>query len=167
MKAHFSFLPLFPALCHAAGFAQSAGPSTTIGTHVLTLGVSESTVLRRSCNSLRAVRGLLHSMGARCAGTQSRDNWVDSWARVRSSTSFARGSYCMVAARLLACRDIVASDRFSPYDKSAEVKPYVYGIGGIAYVLKELGITGSCPVQPQSDSLCIIGFRSLLWAKSE
>jgi hypothetical protein len=54
----------------------------------------------------------------------------------------------MVAARLLACRDIVASDRFSPYDKAAEVKPYVYGIGGIAHVLKELGITGAAQFSP-------------------
>ena len=47
MKAYFSFLPLFLALCYATGFAQSSRPSITIGTHVLTLGMSESTVLEQ------------------------------------------------------------------------------------------------------------------------
>lgn len=47
MKAHFSFLLLFLALCCAVGFAQPATQSITIGTHVLALGMSESTVLEQ------------------------------------------------------------------------------------------------------------------------
>lgn len=46
MNARIAVLSFFLALSCAAGFAQSVPPSITIGTHVLTLGMPESTVLK-------------------------------------------------------------------------------------------------------------------------
>lgn len=47
MKASIAVLPLFLAVCCVPGHAQTAPPSITIGTHVLTLGMQESSVLVR------------------------------------------------------------------------------------------------------------------------
>ncbi|HUV69972.1 MAG TPA: hypothetical protein VMW15_09950 [Terracidiphilus sp.] len=52
MKASIAVLPLFLAMCSAGGFAQAVKPSITIGTHVLTLGMPESTVLEQVGNDL-------------------------------------------------------------------------------------------------------------------
>ena len=45
MKSRIAILPLFLAVYCVAGRTQSVTPSITIGTHVLTLGMPESTVL--------------------------------------------------------------------------------------------------------------------------
>lgn len=45
MKACIAFLPLFLAVLCVPGRAQTVTPSITIGTHVLTLGMPESSVL--------------------------------------------------------------------------------------------------------------------------
>jgi hypothetical protein len=50
MNARVAVLSLFLALRGAAGFTQTATPSITIGTHVLTLGMPESIVLEQLGN---------------------------------------------------------------------------------------------------------------------
>lgn len=52
MKNRLSVLLLLLAVCLSAGFAQPVTPSITIGTHVLTLGMPEATVLDQLGNDL-------------------------------------------------------------------------------------------------------------------
>jgi hypothetical protein len=47
MKARLFVLSLFFAVCCVAGHAQPVKPSISIGTHVLTLGMPEPTVLEQ------------------------------------------------------------------------------------------------------------------------
>lgn len=59
MNTRIAVLPLFLAVCCAAGRAQTVTPSITFGTHVLKLGMQETVVLEQlgSDFNLRAIRG--------------------------------------------------------------------------------------------------------------
>lgn len=47
MKPRMFLAPLAISICSMAGFAQSAAPSLTIGSHALTIGMAESEVLEQ------------------------------------------------------------------------------------------------------------------------
>jgi hypothetical protein len=84
-------------------------------------------------------------------GLQAHNRVTIGWIRALERTPQRHSHVALIAASSLDCRhaetlwQAIASPR---YDKAAEVKPYVSGIGGATYVLKELGISEAVQFSP-------------------
>lgn len=55
MKAHIAVLVTLLAVCYVPASAQTVTPSISIGTHVLTLGMEETTVLEECGDDLKLI----------------------------------------------------------------------------------------------------------------
>ena len=92
-------------------------------------------------------------------GLQAHNRVTIGWIRALECVPQRHSHVGLIAASPLDCRhaetlwQVIVSPR---NDKAAEVKPYVCGIGGMSYVLKELGITEAAQFSPN-----LTGFASL------